>query len=508
MNLSQIVRALERAGQLVQAPRVTPDITRVTEDSRQVTQGALFCAVQGSQADGHRFIDDAIKRGAAALVVSKPPSHVGRGAEGEVSTSQGRGDGSEVPTIHVRDGRVAVAIAAAEWHGRPAAGLTIIGVTGTNGKSTTVALLRHLLADGDDTGSIGTVGVFDGRGEELPEGGGLTTPGAVELHATLAELKRRGVRKVVMEASSHALDQRRLTGIGLAAGVYTNLTHAHLDYHGDLSAYLAAKLLLSTLIQDGGVEAVNLDDRVWKALDPSARLRRISYGLAAGAQVRPADLRLDARGSRFALKLGPSSLPVDLPLIGDLNVMNALAAAATAWGLGRDAAEITERLGRAPQVPGRVERIVVEPFTVVRDYAHTPDALERVIKALKPLTRGRLIVLFGAGGDRDRQKRPVMGRIAAQGADLPIVTSDNPRTEKPGRIMDEIEEGMEGVAHLRIVDRREAIHRALSLAKPGDTVLLAGKGHETYQVLGTEKVPFDEREIVLAEMRSIGAGAA
>jgi UDP-N-acetylmuramoyl-L-alanyl-D-glutamate--2,6-diaminopimelate ligase len=196
---------------------------------------------------------------------------------------------------------------------------------------------------------------------------------------------------------------------------------------------------------------------------------------------------------------------VQLPLIGEFNISNALAAAAVAWGLGRDATEITARLARAPQVPGRVERIVAEPFTVVRDYAHTPDALERVIRALRPLTRGRLIVLFGAGGDRDRRKRPVMGKIAAEGADLPIVTSDNPRTEDPGRIIDEIEEGMEGLAHIRIVDRREAIHRALALAVAGDCVLLAGKGHETYQVIGTEKLPFDEREIVLSELR---AGAA
>ena len=488
MNLSRIVKALERAGELVLAPRVLPDITGVTEDSRRVSSGTLFCAVEGSHVDGHRFLEDAMKRGAAAAIVSQPR---------EIA----------LPVIVVRDSRVAVAIAAAEWHGRPADGMTVVGVTGTNGKSTTVALVRHLIADDQDTGSIGTVGAFDGRDVELPEGAGLTTPGAVELQGTLAELARRGAKKVVMEASSHALDQRRLACITLAAGVYTNLTHDHLDYHGDLSAYLAAKALLSTLIRDGGIEVVNADDRAWKGLEKEPRVRRITYGQAANADVRASEIRMEAGGSYFRLTLGDRTLPVELPLLGEFNISNALAAAATAWGLGTEPREIVQRLAKAPQVPGRVERIASEPFTVLRDYAHTPDALERVIRALKPLTRGRLIVLFGAGGDRDRKKRPVMGRIVAKEADVPIVTSDNPRTEDPGSIIDDIEQGMEGIAHLRVVDRREAIQRALTMAQPGDCLLLAGKGHETYQVIGTEKFPFDEREIVARELAGMRAGA-
>jgi UDP-N-acetylmuramoyl-L-alanyl-D-glutamate--2,6-diaminopimelate ligase len=489
MNLGKIVRALDHAGQLVRAPMSLPEITGVTEDSRRVTPGILFCAVEGSLADGHRFLPDAIRRGAAAVMISKEAPLL-PGAE-------------NLPAVLVQDGRVAVAIAAAEWQGRPADHMTVVGVTGTNGKSTTLALIRHLISDSADTGSIGTVGTFDGRDEELPEGAGLTTPGAVELQATLAELKRRGVTKIVMEASSHALDQRRLQGIALAAGVYTNLSHDHLDYHADLSAYLAAKALLSSLIRPGGVEVVNLDDRAWEALERRAGLRRVTFGSTPAADVSASDVHLGAGGTRFRLNIGSQSPPVQLPLIGEFNVSNALGAAATAWALGRELTDIAARLGTAPQVPGRVERIIGEPFTVLRDYAHTPDALERVIAAIKPLTRGRLIVLFGAGGDRDRRKRPVMGRIAARGADLAVVTSDNPRTEDPGRIIDEIEEGMEQVAHLRIEDRREAIRKALALAQPGDSVLLAGKGHETYQVLGTEKVPFDEREIVLTALRTM-----
>ncbi|MBI4502629.1 MAG: UDP-N-acetylmuramoyl-L-alanyl-D-glutamate--2,6-diaminopimelate ligase, partial [Gemmatimonadetes bacterium] len=241
----------------------------------------------------------------------------------------------------------------------------------------------------------------------------------------------------------------------------------------------------------------------WSALERDPRLRRITFGRSPEADVRASEVKMDSSGSRFRMHFGTETRAVELPLLGDFNISNALGAAAAAWGLGRAAAEITARLASAPQVPGRVERIVAEPFTVLRDYAHTPDALERVIDAVKPLTRGRLIVLFGAGGDRDRRKRPVMGRIAARGADLPIVTSDNPRTEDPGAIIDQIEEGMGEVAHLRIVDRREAIHRALGLAQSGDCILLAGKGHETYQVLGTEKVPFDEREIVLSALKAM-----
>lgn len=478
MNLSAIVAALEQRGELVTRPAALPEITGITEDSRRVTAGVLFCAVEGSAQDGHRYLGDALTRGAAAALVTKPAD-------------------LRLPQVVVRDSRLAAAVAAAEWFGRPSERMTVIGVTGTNGKSTTVALIRHLMNEPGDAASIGTVGAFDGKGAELPGGGGLTTPGAVELQASLAELARRGTRTVVMEASSHALDQRRLAGLNLAAGIYTNLTHDHLDYHGDLSAYFAAKALLSWLIRDGGVEAVNLDDRAWNGLEKTSRLRRLTYGLAAGADIRGTNVAVSVQGTRFTLICAGVDVTVALPLLGDFNVSNALAAAAAAFGLGLPPAMIAARLAEAPQVPGRVERIVREPFVVLRDYAHTPDALQRVIAAIKPLTTGRLIVVFGAGGDRDRKKRPVMGRIAAQGADLAIVTSDNPRTEDPDRIIDEIEAGMDGTAHVRLTDRRAAIHRALAMARPGDCVLLAGKGHETYQVVGTEKLPFDERAIVL-----------
>jgi UDP-N-acetylmuramoyl-L-alanyl-D-glutamate--2,6-diaminopimelate ligase len=299
-----------------------------------------------------------------------------------------------------------------------------------------------------------------------------------------------------MEASSHSLDQGRLDGLSFAAAVYTNLTRDHLDYHGTMEAYLASKLKLSALLSPHGVEVVNLDDEAWSALP--IRSPRVTFGLHPAADLRATGLFLDAGGSRFRLEGRFGTVEASLPLLGDFNVSNALAAAACAVGLGRPLAEVVQRLAVSPQVPGRMERIATRPCTVLRDYAHTPDALERALATLRPLTGGRLIVVFGCGGDRDKGKRPLMGRIAALGSDLAIATSDNPRTEDPGAIIDDIERGMDAVPHRRMVDRLEAIHLALAEGRPGDTILLAGKGHETYQVLGTEKVPFDEREIVRA----------
>jgi len=476
-TLRDVVASLQQDGQLLEPPDSFPPLRGIADDSRRVSPGALFCAVVGSHRDGHAYLDDAIDRGAAAVLVTRP----GRYA---------------VPAVVVRDSRVAAAVAAATWFGSPAHRLRMVGVTGTNGKSTTVALIRHLLNQGGTVGAVGTLGACDGSGSAAGPAIALTTPGAVEYHAVLAALAARGVTTVVTEASSHALDQRRLHGVEFAAAVYTNLTHDHLDYHKDLQSYLAAKLLLSTQVREGGVEAVNADDRAWEALAPDPRRRRVTYGVHTPADLQARDIKLGAEGTEVTMGFGKETRAVRLPLIGEFNVSNALAAAATAWGLGLSPAQTAERLASAPQVPGRMERLASDGFVVLRDYAHTPDALDRAIRALRPLARGRLIVVFGCGGDRDRRKRPVMGRIAARGADLPIVTSDNPRSEDPDEIIDQIEAGMEGTAHLRITDRREAITRAIQVLQPGDCLLLAGKGHETYQIIGDQRLPFDEGEIV------------
>jgi UDP-N-acetylmuramoyl-L-alanyl-D-glutamate--2,6-diaminopimelate ligase len=481
LTWNAIVSELRRADLLSAAQDTGPDPTGLGVDSRAITPGMLYIAVRGSQSDGHQFIADAIRQGAAAVVVERP-QHSG------------------VPEIVVRDSRRSALVLGAAWYEHPGRCLTLIGVTGTNGKTTTTGLIRHLLNQHGTAGSIGTLGAFDGEGEPVSStAGSLTTPGPIDLQATLAGLILRGVQQVVMETSSHSLDQGRLDGLGFAAAVYTNVSRDHLDYHGTMEAYLGSKLRLSSLLRPGGVEVVNLDEEAWRLLP--ARTPRLTFGLHPAADVRASGLALDASGSRFRISGRFGAQEVVLPLLGDFNVANALAAATTALALEQPLDQVADRLGTAPQVPGRMERIADTPCVVLRDYAHTPDALERALITLRPLTAGRLIVVFGCGGDRDRGKRPLMGRIAAERSDLAIVTSDNPRTEDPEAIIDDIERGMSGMPHLRITDRLAAIHSALSEGRSGDTILLAGKGHETYQVIGKTKIVFDEREIVQTAVR-------
>jgi UDP-N-acetylmuramoyl-L-alanyl-D-glutamate--2,6-diaminopimelate ligase len=296
-----------------------------------------------------------------------------------------------------------------------------------------------------------------------------------------------------MEVSSHALDQRRVEGVPFDVVTFTNLTRDHLDYHGSMEEYFRAKARLLSHLLPHGTVVYNLDDPAWANLRTDRR--RVAFSERVDAEVHAKDISFTATGSDWTIALNEESLRVHLPLIGDFNVANALGAAATAYALGMPSARIAERLGTMPQVPGRLEVLKEQP-TVLRDYSHTPDSLERALDALRPFTRGRLIVVFGCGGDRDRGKRPLMGAIAETHADFVIVTSDNPRTEDPERILDEIEAGMTGTNRERIEDRRQAISRALELAAGDDVVLLAGKGHENYQIRGTTKHPFDEKQIV------------
>lgn len=503
--VTRLIDALRDAGLLVsQSPSLPDDISDLVDDSRRVSAGAAFIAVRGAAQDGHAWLPKAKDAGAALAIVED-----GAAAESVA-----------LPHLVVRDGRRAAALAAAAFHGWPARELTLVGVTGTNGKTTTVGLLRHLLdAPEHPAASIGTLGVLLGsEGAPLPGGGGLTTPGPVELQRLLRDLVNRGVKAVAMETSSHALDQRRVEGLSFAAAVFTNLTRDHLDYHGTMEAYRAAKLRLVGLLARDGVAVLNVDDPAWHGVTNAPRTLTFGTALDGQPQVSARDVQYMANGSRFMLVAPGGAHEVTLPLIGDFNVANALGAAAAALALGLSVPVIAERLSRAPQVPGRLERLRTAP-TVLRDYAHTPDALDRALRAVRPFTRGengeagRLIVLFGCGGDRDRGKRPEMGRIAVELADVAIVTSDNPRTEDPERILDDIEAGMTGglsgapSEYVRIADRREAIAQALRLAAPNDVVVLAGKGHETYQIRGTTSYPFDESEIVADLSRDIFGGS-
>ncbi len=476
-TLDQLLAALARADLLASAPDQRPELRGISTDSRMVRPGDLYVAVRGTQFDGHRFAADAVQRGAVLVA-------------GETAMDSG------APELIVRDGFRAAVTLAREWFGNPAAGLVLVGITGTNGKTTTTGLVRHILNQSGTAASLGTLGAFDGAGQAVPStAGSLTTPGPVDLMATLAELRHRGTTHVAMEASSHSLDQRRLEGMTFAAGVFTNLTRDHLDYHETMDRYRDAKLRLVDYLGLRGTAVLNADDPAWVRVSAP---RTITFGITAAADLRAADLRLEAGGSRFRLAGRFGNAEVALPLLGDFNVANALAAAGAGLALDLPLSSIASRLSESPQVPGRMERIATRPCVVLRDYAHTPDALERALLTLDPLTSRRVIVVFGCGGDRDRGKRPIMGRVAAERADFAIVTSDNPRTEDPAQIIADIEAGMGSAPRLAIVDRREAIERALGEAHEGDTILLAGKGHETYQVIGTEKLPFDERDIVRA----------
>jgi UDP-N-acetylmuramoyl-L-alanyl-D-glutamate--2,6-diaminopimelate ligase len=482
--VARIIRALERDGLLSQLYGKLPaSVGALTDDSRAVVPGSMFIAVRGSSRDGHDFLADAQRSGATLAMVEQ----------------EGR---TALPALMVSDGRRAAAVAAAAAYDEPASELSLMAVTGTNGKTTTVGILRHLLdIPADAAASIGTLGVLRGSaGVPVPGGSGLTTPGPVELQRVLRTLVDGGVRSVAMEVSSHSLDQHRVEGVAFDAAVFTNLTRDHLDYHGSMDAYLAAKTRLVDHLADDGVAVVNADDPAWRALEVE---RVTTFGIASeSADMRAIDVRYTPRGSAWTLSGGGERADVQLPLIGSFNVANALGASAAAWARGHSVFEIAERLAILPQIPGRLEVLSERP-TVLRDYAHTPDALERALGAVRPFTPGRLIVVFGCGGDRDRGKRPLMGAVAERLADHVIITSDNPRTEDPERILDDIAAGMTTKRHERIEERRAAIARALDSADPErDVVLLAGKGHETYQIRGTTLLPFDEREIVTELLRN------
>jgi UDP-N-acetylmuramoyl-L-alanyl-D-glutamate--2,6-diaminopimelate ligase len=489
--LSRIVDLLRSHG-LLQAVHETGDVAvseveirGVSQDSRTVAPGDLFLAWKGTRTDAHRFVAPAAGSGAVAAVVEH------------------RVD-AHLPQLEVGDGRAAAALVAHAVLGEPGRELTLVGITGTNGKTTTATLARHLLAPTGPSAALGTLGVVGVDGSVRPGSEGLTTPGPVELATWLRSLADEGVRSVAMEASSHALDQRRLDALRFQVAVFTNLGQDHLDYHADLQAYRAAKLRLLELLADDGRVVVHADQPAWRGIGPPDR--RLTYGVRdPAADLHGRIVEAGPGGARVVLRHQERSTEVHLPLPGRFNVENALAAAGAALALGRSLEEVSRGLGEAPQVPGRMERVAEDPVPVIIDFAHTPEALDTVLGTLKPGVEGRLVVVFGAGGDRDRTKRAPMARAVARHADVVVLTSDNPRNEDPEVILDDLEAGLGGVSHHRIEDRRRAIARALEIAAPGDLVLLAGKGHERTQTVGGERRPFDERSVVRELLAGRGA---
>ncbi|BDE07935.1 UDP-N-acetylmuramoyl-L-alanyl-D-glutamate--2,6-diaminopimelate ligase [Vulcanimicrobium alpinum] len=455
-----------------------PRIDAIASDSRAVGPGTAFVALRGERDDGHEFIGDAIARGAALIVAERAPD-------------------TEVPCVLVDDTRIAASALADAFHDRPSASMLVVGVTGTNGKTTTTHLVRDMLeSSGVPCGVVGTLGgAFRERSWPLAN----TTPLAIELHGLLAAMRDAGARAIAMEVSSHALALRRVDHVRFAAAALTNITRDHLDFHGTFERYVAAKRRLFDLAP---FAVLNVDDASGAAFAREiAGLRPITYAIDAAAMLRAEEVRLDGDGSHF--RVAGTTVAIALP--GRFNVRNALAAFGLGRTLGIGDREIARGLGSTKAVPGRMERIGAFGIDAVVDYAHTPDALENVLRAARETTRGRLIVVFGCGGDRDPGKRVQMGEIAARLADRVIVTSDNPRSEDPMAIAVAVATGF---PHTDIVlDRRTAIRRAIDDAHAGDTVVVAGKGHETYQIVGADVRPFDDRDEVRNAFSTRAEGA-
>jgi UDP-N-acetylmuramoyl-L-alanyl-D-glutamate--2,6-diaminopimelate ligase len=492
VQLSDILRDVSDA-RLAGDPET--GIRGLAYDSRAVEPGFLFAALRGGKRDGFDFIEQALERGAVAILSSRPPGvRAGRAA-----------------WVQVADDRLGLALMARNYYSRPDGRMTMIGVTGTNGKTTTAYLLEAGLREGGLRPCLfGTVAYRYGRDETRAD---RTTPESLDLYRHLDRFATAGARSCVMEVSSHALILQRVAGIGFRAAVFTNLTQDHLDFHGTMEGYRDAKAILFRGLEADAVAVLNADDPASASLRAVTRARVITWGEAAGADVRIAECRTSLGGTRVTLVIGPgasassaTSLVIESPLLGVPNARNLAAAAATLLAIGVPGETAARGLAAVTGVPGRFERVDDgQPFLVLVDYAHTDDALANLLETVRDLRPRRVITVFGCGGDRDRAKRPKMGFAAASRSDIVVVTSDNPRSEDPQAILADILPGVRRAFSLGeaaplppdrclvLADRREAIRRAIDMAGDGDCVVIAGKGHETYQILGDRTVPFDDR---------------
>lgn len=490
LPLSQLIEPLREAFPALERHGPDVAVSGLCSDSRAVSKGDLFIAGIGTKDDGLSHVEEALSRGAVAVLAARRPAGINGTA-----------------CVAVEDVPLAKALLANAFFGHPSRRLDTIGVTGTNGKTTTTFMLRSILTmDGRGTGLVGTLGAWiGGRHEPLRH----TTPDSIELQRLLARMVDENLSAAVMEVSSHALMQRRAHGIAFDAAIFTNLTPDHLDYHGTMEAYAAAKGRLFEELSSDSVAVLNAGDPTSRLYRLSTPARVLTFGLDVPADVTAKIVRLDGDGTRLTLLAPELCAPFDLNLrlVGRHNVMNALGAATAALALGLPPSAVATGLESLSCVPGRLEPVSCgQDFRVLVDYAHTPDALDKVLDLLRPLTPGKLRVVFGCGGDRDRTKRPVMGRAVAARADQLYVTSDNPRSEDPEAILDEILAGIPLERRgdtLREVDRREAIHRACADSRPGDVLLIAGKGHETTQTIGTRVLPFDDRAVAREALWSL-----
>jgi UDP-N-acetylmuramoyl-L-alanyl-D-glutamate--2,6-diaminopimelate ligase len=467
------------------------EITSVSYDSRSAQPGTLFVALRGDKTDGHHYITQALEKGAVAVVVEEDADA-----------------GTRATEVRVKSTRTALAEIAAAYYHNPSQALKVTGITGTKGKTTVAFLLKHICEHAFlRCGLIGTVRYEIGE-RILPAA--RTTPESLGVHELLYQMRSAGCKAAVMEVSSHALMQERVRGVEFDVGVFTNLKQDHLDYHKTMENYFEAKArLFENLVaqkRKHGKAVINIDDQYGSRLAErfGKQMPVTTYGVNTRADFRASGFKSDFSGTTFQLDAQEKSYLVRLPLMGRFNIYNALAALAASSALGLDLRTAVLSLALAPAVPGRLEQVPARrKFRVFVDYAHTEDSLLNVLKTLKELSPNRLIVVFGCGGSRDRTKRPLMGAAVEQNADYAIITSDNPRKEEPEAIIEDVKKGFHGGNYEVIVDRKEAIHRAISLAEPRDIVLIAGKGHETYQEFADHTIPFDDVAIAKAAIDSI-----
>ena len=501
MNLNDLQRVLKQAGLLAAGPSVLLDqydlaavkVPGLHYDTRQIRPGGVFFAIEGKVTDGHEHIPEALGRGAVAVVAQKPVK-------------------LDIPVLQVTNSRRALALAADRFFGHPSKKLTIVGITGTNGKTTCAYLVENmLLAAGYRVGVIGTVNYrYNGKSNASP----VTTPESLDLQRIMAEMEADGVSHLVLEVSSHAIDLFRIEACEIDIGVFTNLSQDHLDYHGDMQAYWACKKRLFTHYLEARPETIaviNTDNPQGCELVSDLTCKSITTGRKPGSMIGSETMTIDFNGIRGRVTTPENHIEIESSLVGGHNLENILSAVGVGLALALPSAAIQKGINTTLSVPGRLERISNNgDIPIYVDYAHTPDALENVLKALKKLTPARIITVFGCGGNRDKTKRPLMGNIAAQYSDLAIVTSDNPRSENPDDIIDqilsgeilasqyaytltELHNGFLNPGYYRQADRRQAIQTAIQAARPGDIVLIAGKGHETYQILGNQTIDFDDR---------------
>ncbi len=462
------------------------EITGIAYDSRQVLPGYAFVCISGFETDGHKYVQSAVEKGAALIV-----------AENKVDAA--------VPVCYVNDTRATLADMSCAFYNNPSRSFKLIGVTGTNGKTTVTYLVKSILAQaGAQVGIIGTNQNIIGDKVLLTKSTTPTTPNSLELQKIFAEMRDSGAEYVVMEVSSHALELSRVRGCEFDVGVFTNLTRDHLDFHKTMRNYMAAK---AKLFDHAAYGAINIDDEYGKQIRAQHTGDNIiTYGITENCDVRAKDIKITPRGVNFTVTYKEADYPMFLCIPGTFSVYNALSAICAALELGIDMDTISKGLSSAVGVLGRVEVVPTDTeYTVIIDYAHTPDGLENIIRAMKSFAKGKVITLFGCGGDRDNTKRALMGEAAGNLSDFSVITSDNPRTEDPIKIIEMIEEGMKRTdgEYIVIPDRREAIHYVLDHAKADDVIILAGKGQETYQIIGKEKYDFDERVVVFSHLNKV-----